>query len=109
MSGELKYKDYISILKFYKMDIPKSKRALKQQAENILSDKLCRCIKKVEPEYEAKSISICTKSIFNRKNLKRGKFNCKGKRSVKIYKRVSNESKNKNANTRKNRRKIVKK
>ena len=104
MSGELKNKDYISILKFYKMDIPKSKRVLKQQAENILADKLCRCIKKVSPEYEAKSISICTKSIFNRKKLKRGRFNCTGKRSVKIYKKSSNTT-NVNTNTRKNTRK----
>ena len=37
MSKELKNKDYINILKFYKMNIPKSKRLLKQQAENIFS------------------------------------------------------------------------
>jgi hypothetical protein len=85
MSNELKNKDYISILKFYKMTVPKSKRLLKQQAENILSEKLCKCIKKVDPD-EKKSIAICTKSIFNRKNLKRGKFNCKKNRSVKIQK-----------------------
>lgn len=94
MSSELKNKDYINILKFYKMNIPKSKRLLKQQAENILSEKLCKCIKKVGPEL--KSIAICTKSIFNRKGLKRGKFNCKGKsKSVKI-------TKNSGSKTRKN-------
>lgn len=92
MSNELKNKDYISILKFYKMNIPKSKRLLKQQAENILSEKLCKCIKKVDPD-EKKSIAICTKSIFNRKNLKRGKFNCKGKSSVKIQKNNGSGSK----------------
>ena len=91
MSTALKNKDYISILRFYKINIPKSKRLLKQQAENILSEKLCRCIKKVEPEYAPdtnKSIGICTNSIFNRKNLKRGKFKCKGKRSVKFQKNI---------------------
>ena len=72
MSTELKNKDYISILKFYKLNIPKSKRLLKQHAENILNDKLCRCIKKLEPDNEAKSIAICSKSIFGNKNLKRG-------------------------------------
>jgi hypothetical protein len=92
MSTELKNKDYISILKYYKMNIPKSKRLLKQQAENILGEKLCRCIKKVEPEYEAKSIAICSKTIFNRKNLKRGKFNCKGKPSVKIQKNTGSKT-----------------
>lgn len=84
MSNELKNKDYINILKFYKLNIPKSKRLLKQQAENILSEKLCRCIKKVGDE--PKSIAVCTKTIFKRKNLKRGKFSCKGKSSVKIMK-----------------------
>jgi hypothetical protein len=42
---------------------------------------------------EKKSIAICTKSIFNRKNLKRGKFNCKGKSSVKIQKNNGSVSK----------------
>ena len=98
MSNELKNKDYINILKFYKMNIPKSKRLLKQQAENILSEKLCRCIKKVGETEEQKAIAICTKSIFNRKGLKRGKFNCKGKdkRSVKFAKNVSGTKTRKN-------------
>jgi len=96
MSTELKNKDYINILKFYKMEIPKSKRLLKQQAENILSEKLCRCIKKLDKNNESKSLAICTKTIFNRKNLKRGKFNCKGKQSVKITKKsISKTRKNK--------------
>lgn len=93
MSSELKDIDYINILKFYKMKIPKSKRLLKQQAENILSKKLCRCIKKVDPIYESKSIGICTKSIFLRKNLKRGKFNCnKEKQSVKFLKNTGSKT-----------------
>jgi len=85
MSNELKNKDYISILKFYNMNIPKSRRLLKQQAEHILSEKLCKCIKKLDLN-EKNAIAICTKSIFNRKNLKRGKFNCKKNRSVKLQK-----------------------
>jgi hypothetical protein len=92
MSTELKNKDYISVLKFYKMNIPKSKRLLKQQAENILNDKLCRCIKKLEPDNEAKSIAICSKSIFGNKKLKHGKFNCKGKRSIKIQKIIGSKT-----------------
>ncbi len=98
MTTKLNMKDYIGILKFYKMAIPKSKKKLQMQAENILSNKLCRCIKKVSEKnkkVEGKSIAICTKSIFNRKNITRGKFNCKGKQSVKIYKSVA-------AKTRKN-------
>ena len=74
--------DYVKILEFYKMEIPKSKRLLKIRADKILGEKLCRCIKKVEPENEAKSIGICTKTIFNSKGLTRGNFTCKRKRSV---------------------------
>lgn len=91
MLNELKNRDYISILKFYKMNIPKSKRLLKQQAENILSEKLCKCIKKLDPN-EKKSIAICTKTIFNRKHLKRGKFKCKGNRSVKFQKNIGSKN-----------------
>ena len=40
MSSELTNEDYINILTYYKMDIPKSKRILKKQAENIISEKL---------------------------------------------------------------------
>lgn len=88
MSNELTKKDYVNILKFYKMDIPKSVRLLKIQAEKILAEKLCKCIKKLDTEFEEKAIAICSKAIFNNKNLQRGKFSCKGKRSVKIMKNI---------------------
>lgn len=103
MTTKLNMKDYIGVLKFYKMAIPKSKKKLQIQAENILSNKLCRCIKKVsekmpdkDKKVEGRSIAICTKSIFNRKNIKRGKFNCKGNQSVKIYKSVASSKTRKN-------------
>ena len=60
---ELKNNDYIKILEYYKKPIPKSKRLLKIEAEQILSTKLCRCIKKLDPTNEAKSFGICTKTI----------------------------------------------
>ena len=82
--------DYIKILEYYKKSIPKSKRLLKMQAEKILSAKLCRCIKKLDPTNEARSIGICTKTIFVNKGLARGKFNCKGKTSIKITKKRNN-------------------
>lgn len=85
---ELHNEDYIEILNYYKMPVPKSKRLLRLEAENILSSKLCKCIKKVtaisKPENEARSIGICTKTIFNNKGLTRGRFKCKGKRYVKF-------------------------
>jgi len=83
---ELTNNDYIKILEYYKKPIPKSNRLLKMEAEKILSTKLCRCIKKLEPKNEAKSIGICTKSVLNLKGLSRSAFNCKGKPSIKIKK-----------------------
>ena len=79
-------KDSIQILTFYKMKIPSSNVLLKQKAKNVLAEKLCRCIKKIDPVNEAKSIGICTKTIFNRRGYTRGKFSCKKKQSVEFRK-----------------------
>ncbi len=79
MPHELTKKDYISILKFYKQPIPKSLRLLQKQAEQIMAQKLCKCIKKIDPITESKSIGICTKTIFNNKGYSRGQFQCKKK------------------------------
>lgn len=86
MSLELTNKDYVNILKFYKMTIPKSKRLLKMNAEKILNDKLCRCIKKLENYENINSGAVCTTAVINRKNIKRGKFTCKKKRMIKLRK-----------------------
>ena len=83
---ELNNKDYKQILDYYKKPIPKSKLLLKITAEKILAQKLCRCIKKIEPKNESRSIGICTKTILNRKGFTRGKFNCKGKKNITIKK-----------------------
>ena len=77
MTIQLTNNDYINILKFYNIEIPKSKRLLKKHAENIMAQKLCKCIKKVDINNEPKSIGICTKTIFNNKGYTRGKFTCK--------------------------------
>ena len=82
MPTELTNKDYVSILKYYNLPIPKSKRLLQKQAEQIMATKLCKCIKKIDPQNEAKSIGICTKTVFNNKGYTRGKFKCKGKSTV---------------------------
>jgi hypothetical protein len=73
MSYELNRNDYKQILEYYDMNIPRSNRLIKIAAENILSKKLCRCIKKVgeEKQTEARAIGICTKTIFNRKKHKK--------------------------------------
>jgi hypothetical protein len=100
MSTELTSKDYMDILSFYKLTIPKSKRLIKKKAENIISDKLCRCIKTVQKKLtnnkintnnntntklsETKAIGICSKTIFNNKGFTRGQFKCKKNRTVKF-------------------------
>ena len=70
------------------MPIPKTKQLLEKEAEKILSLKLCKCIKKVNTndKNEPRAIGICTKTIFNKKGLTRGKFKCKEKRYVKFNK-----------------------
>jgi hypothetical protein len=88
--SELTNKEYKKILDYYNKPIPYSKSLLKKHAENILAEKLCRCIKKLDPEKEARSIGICTKTVINRKGYTRGKFQCKGKKSITIKKRGKN-------------------
>ena len=78
--------DYVKILNYYKIEIPGTKQMVKDAATKILGEKLCRCIKKVDAVNESRSIGICTKSIFLRKGLTRGKFSCKGKRLLKFRK-----------------------
>lgn len=82
MSNKMNNSDYKNILDYYKIPIPKSKILLKQIAEKILAEKLCKCIKQVDSRNEAKSIGICTKNIFNKKGLTRGTFKCKKNKMV---------------------------
>ena len=96
--AQLNANDYKKILEYYKMEVPKSKRLMKNKAEHILATKLCRCIKKVDTVNEARSIGICTKTIFNKKGYTRSKFKCRGKPTVTFRKTV-----NKNKNSVKNR------
>jgi hypothetical protein len=92
---ELTNKDYTFILEYYKKSIPKSKRLLKIEAEKILATKLCKCIKKINPKNEAKSIGICTESVINRKGYRRGIFTCKKKPTVQIKKIKKNSTRRK--------------
>ena len=91
--NELNNNDYKQILEFYNLPIPKTSRLIKTEAEKILAEKLCRCIKKLEPMNESRAIGICTKTILNRKGLTRGKFNCKGKKNIIIKKIKKNITK----------------
>jgi hypothetical protein len=86
---ELTNNDYKKILEFYNKPIPKSKRLLKTQAENLLVTKLCRCIKKADKANEARAIGICTKTVINNKGFTRGKFTCKKKETISLKKNNS--------------------
>ena len=88
MSFQLTKADYIKILKYYNLEIPKNIKDIKKSAEHILAKKLCSGIKKVSPDTEPNSIGICTRTIFNRKHLTRGKFNCIGTRKVEFIKNI---------------------
>jgi len=87
--SELTFNDYKHILEFYKKNIPKSKRLLKLQAEKLLASKLCRCIKKVDKQNEARAIGICTKTIINNKGFTRGKFTCKKRQQINLKKKTT--------------------
>ena len=91
--SELTNDDYKKILEFYSKPIPRSKRYIKMQAEKLLANKLCRCIKKIDKKNEAKSIGICTKTIINNKGFTRGKFTCKKREKIVLYKTKKNITK----------------
>ena len=94
VTTKLVTKDYKNILDFYNIDIPTNKKAIKEKAESIMADKLCKCIKSVKKKQsskEGKAISICTNSIFTKRGYTRGKFKCltnKKRKTVKIGKRI---------------------
>jgi hypothetical protein len=89
MSYKLTNRDYIQLLNFYQVEIPKNKQKLREVAEKLMAQKLCSCIKKVAPtvEIEPLAIGACTRTIFTRKNLRRNKFQCKKRRYLKFTKR----------------------
>ena len=87
---ELANVDYKKILEYYNEPIPRSKRITKINAEKIIATKLCRCIKKVDTKNEGRAIGICTKTIINSKGYTRGKFKCRGKATIKFYKKDKN-------------------
>lgn len=88
---DLTLQDYKNILQFYHLPTKGSYKDLKLQSENILSAKLCRCIKKVGSldirKNESKAIGICSRTILTSKGLTKGKFKCKGKRNITLKKR----------------------
>jgi hypothetical protein len=84
-NDQLVQTDYITILKFYKIPFNETtpKNVIKSLAEDILANKLCKCIKKVQKKSktvkEARSIAICKTSVLHKKGLQDFTFSCKKK------------------------------
>ena len=95
MQSKLTKQDYISVLKFYKKDIPNSYHKIKDEAEKLLSDKLCKCIKSVGKKEDV-AIPICKKSVVERKGFKVNKFTCKNKKTIKLTKEKKNKTRKSN-------------
>ena len=78
----LKNSDYVTILKYYDIDAQgMRKKDAKRKAEDLLANKLCRCIKRVDnkDEPESRAIAICKSSILLKKGLRSHGFKCKPK------------------------------
>tara|TARA_Y100000768_G_scaffold373357_1_gene341889 strand:+ start:1212 stop:1532 length:321 start_codon:yes stop_codon:yes gene_type:complete len=76
------HKDYADILDFYDIDYKNmTKKDVKLLAEDFLANKLCRCIKKVDPKRknEKKAIKICRSSVLHKKGVDSNRFKCKKK------------------------------
>ena len=91
MTTKLTNKDYIKILKYYNIPIPKQKALLRKKATHILANKLCKCIKKSQPINESRSIGFCTKTIINNKGFTRGKFQCKRSQNITLKRKLKNK------------------
>ena len=77
-------KDHQAVLSYYGIDHSKmGLKRMRKEAEDVLAGKLCRCIKKVDPEDEKKSIAVCRKSILARKGIDMYGFSCKKKPQLK--------------------------
>ena len=108
MKKTLTKKDYQDIIEYYKMKKSKKNNVsnkkgnksyikhnnttkklntnnIKKKAKRILANKFCRCIKMVSKN-ESTSIPICKKSVFHNKGLTIGKFTCKKRKPIRIYK-----------------------
>ena len=67
---DLSQTDYKKIIHYYQIKKQKNK-TYKESAEDILANKLCKCIKKVRPydNNEDAAITICRDNIFKKEVL----------------------------------------
>lgn len=96
----LSEKDYDDILKFYKIKSRKrlSKKDKQKKATNILSDKLCKCIKSIQKTRKFRSenqiIPICKNSVLRKKGFQAKKFTCKAKKTILLSKLKTRKMRN---------------
>lgn len=77
-------KDYEKILKYYGVDIPNKTplRKIRQNAEQLLANKLCRCIKGVGYNKGVikrvnNPIAVCSNAVLTRRGLTYSRITCK--------------------------------
>jgi hypothetical protein len=88
--GILTKNDYEKILNYYNIpfSLSESSKQIKNKAEEILAEKLCKCIKKVKDSSdnsetgESRAVAICNDTVFRRKGIKHSSFTCKKKPSL---------------------------
>ena len=100
----LKHQDYIDILIFYDIDYTNMKKKdVQLLAEDYLVNKLCRCIKKVDPKKKNKNnaVKICRNSVLHKKGIDARAFKCKRKASFISKKGTRNKLIKYNKKTRK--------
>lgn len=91
---DLTGKDYKLLLRYYDQPIPIKKQTLRDNAESIISEKLCRCIKNVKNVKKEKDrIAICRSSVFNKKGIDFVSFSCKNKPHLYARKTAKNTRK----------------
>ena len=87
---QLSIDEYKDILSYYDIDFSnKSKKQIYNTAENILANKLCKCIQKVKKSLSKTkkrskkntqtAVAICKDSVLAKKGVKIQKFKCKEK------------------------------
>ena len=102
-SPKLTIEDYQKILKYYKIKFDNIKpKTIKQRAEKLLNEKLCKCIKKVNKKTkgkrrgygikngtrkinESRSIALCKSSVLHKKGLTDSGFGCKKKKFINLH------------------------
>jgi hypothetical protein len=67
MNTKLNNNDYINILKYYNIPIPKTNAQLKLQAEHVMSNYLCRCITTVDIKDKRKYLQICKNKTLKKR------------------------------------------